>query len=602
MNVTSGSREVVYRYHDGSKHHFNAFARSLGYLDWASQPRLFRGFAGSPEFALYPAPSAHANGYSHAPAPYGRLYDPGGIPAPLTAPALGDMLRHALGLSAWKQFGRSRWSLRVNPSSGNLHPTEAYVICQAMRGLAETPAVYHYAADRHVLEQRCAFGADAWMAEFGGPVDAVLIALTSIHWREAWKYGERAFRYCQHDLGHAIAAIGFSAALAGWRAAVLPTWSHASIATMTGIDREEDFIEAEREEPGCIIAIAPPAAHPVASSGSRLLDGALEGQWSGRASQLSEDHVQWTFIDEVARATVDTGRDSPPGREAVSVRYAAPNESFVPVVGPHNGLGARSAPKDTGLASQGLGGDIKGRALGWLAEAARRGDQPDARAIVLQRRSALAFDGVSTLERGPFFEMLSRVMPGPPLPSGLLWWTPRVHLALFVHNVNGVAPGVYVLARDPRALEGLRSACGRAFLWEPAHDVLPFMCLVRGDARALATRLSCDQDIAGDGFFSLGMLAEFSASLDEYGASFYRNLFWETGVVGQALYLEAEAVGARATGIGCFFDDPVHDALGLQGHTFQSLYHFTVGMPVEDTRLTTEPGYAWELAARPHVG
>jgi len=226
----------------------------------------------------------------------------------------------------------------------------------------------------------------------------------------------------------------------------------------------------------------------------------------------------------------------------------------------------------------------------------------DARAIVLQRRSALAFDGVSTLERGPFFEMLSRVMPGPPLPSGLLWWTPRVHLALFVHNVNGVAPGVYVLARDPRGLERLRAACGRTFLWEPAHDVLPFICLARGDARALAARLSCDQDIAGDGFFSLGMIAEFSASLDEYGASFYRNLFWETGVVGQALYLEAEAAGARATGIGCFYDDPVHDALGLQGHAFQSLYHFTVGMAVEDTRLTTEPGYAWELADRSHVG
>ena len=51
---------------------------------------------------------------------------------------------------------------------------------------------------------------------------------------------------------------------------------------------------------------------------------------------------------------------------------------------------------------------------------------------------------------------------------------------------------------------------------------------------------------------------------------------------------------ARATGIGCFYDDPVHDLLGIGDHTFQSLYHFTIGIPVEDTRLTTEPGYAWE--------
>ena len=29
------------------------------------------------------------------------------------------------------------------------------------------------------------------------------------------------------------------------------------------------------------------------------------------------------------------------------------------------------------------------------------------------------------------------------------------------------------------------------------------------------------------------------------------------------LYLEAEASGARATGIGCYYDDPVHELLGL---------------------------------------
>ncbi len=33
-----------------------------------------------------------------------------------------------MALSAWKQHGASKWSLRVNPSSGNLHPTEAYAI------------------------------------------------------------------------------------------------------------------------------------------------------------------------------------------------------------------------------------------------------------------------------------------------------------------------------------------------------------------------------------------------------------------------------------------------------------------------------------------
>mgnify|MGYP002640536791 CR=1 FL=1 len=55
--------------------------------------------------------------------------------------------------------------------------------------------------------------------------------------------------------------------------------------------------------------------------------------------------------------------------------------------------------------------------------------------------------------------------------------------------------------------------------------------------------------------------------------------------------LEAEAAGIRSTGIGCYFDDPMHQVLGLKDRKYQDLYHFTVGGPVIDTRLTTLPPY-----------
>ena len=62
--------------------------------------------------------------------------------------------------------------------------------------------------------------------------------MTSIIWREAWKYGERAFcAYCQHDTGHAIGALRFAAAMLGWRMQLLPEWSDAQIATLLGLDR-----------------------------------------------------------------------------------------------------------------------------------------------------------------------------------------------------------------------------------------------------------------------------------------------------------------------------------------------------------------------------
>ena len=116
--------------------------------------------------------------------------------------------------------------------------------------------------------------------------------------------------------------------------------------------------------------------------------------------------------------------------------------------------------------------------------------------------------------------------------------------------------------------------------------------LAAGDFRHKAQLVSCQQKIAGAGAFSLGMIAEFDASIHARGAWWYRRFFWECGMLGHVLYLEAEAAGVRGTGIGCYFDDVFHELLGFKGSAFQSLYHFTIGGPVEDTRLLTLPGYA----------
>jgi len=42
---------------------------------------------------------------------------------------------------------------------------------------------------------------------------------------------------------------------------------------------------------------------------------------------------------------------------------------------------------------------------------------------------------------------------------------------------------------------------------------------------------------------------------------------------------------------GSFFDEATHEILGLAGRRYQTIYHFTVGAPVEDTRLTSLPAY-----------
>jgi len=138
------------------------------------------------------------------------------------------------------------------------------------------------------------------------------------------------------------------------------------------------------------------------------------------------------------------------------------------------------------------------------------------------------------------------------MPWDAMAWDPPIHLGLFVHRVDDIAPGLYLFVRDPTKMGSLKRAMHPRFDWSTPPGCppdLPLCMLEAGDARRLATQLSCHQGIAGDGAFSLAMFAEYQETLFEHGAWFYRRLFWEAGMVGQVLYLEAEAAGLRAAGI-----------------------------------------------------
>ena len=536
--------EPVHAYHDRSKHRPDRLARSLGYLDWATQPAPFRSYAPAERIPLLPAlpratvgPRATWDALGHLPPP-----------APLTLASLSDLFRHALGLSAWKQFRETRWALRVNPSSGNLHPTEAYLVAGPLDGACESPAVYHYAPDDHAFERRAVFAAEAWEASGEDSRETCFIVLSSIHWREAWKYGERAFRYCQHDLGHAMAALAIAAAGLGWHVELMPEWASGPVGQLAGLDRDDERGAAEPEEPGCLLRVGRQRRGVLARGDSQRFAAAVAaGQWFGRPSQLSPERIDWPAVDDVAEATragVQGATTTDPGGWAV--------------------IDARLS-HDRGV---------------------------DLRGLVLQRRSAQAFDPTGRVPLMEFERLLARTLHTEMAPWSSAWWSPRVHLAVFVHQVTGLDAGLYLLPRDSSAIERLERACAREFAWKPAGLRVPLLALASGDARVMARRLSCDQDIAGDSAFTLGMIAEFDRSLEEFGPTFYRHLFWEAGLIGQALYLEAEAAGLRGTGIGCYYDDAVHEALGVDTKAVQSLYHFTVGVPKEDQRLRTEPGYS----------
>lgn len=528
-------------YHQQTKHHLHRYARSLGYLDWATQPNPFRTFKGAIPIEL---PLA-ADGL---PTAYADLFTPSAVSAQVVElTSIGVLFELALGLAAWKEFQGNRWALRCNPSSGNLHPTEGYAIVPTLPGLE--PGVYHYVSRDHCLERRCFLeeNASAGLAS-ALPRDSFLVGLSSIHWREAWKYGERAFRYCQHDVGHAIATVRYAAAALGWSAVLLDSLSDDDVATVLGLNRVADFAGVDphdREHPDALILVS----RQPASGLPRVLpvETIRGGHWWGQANQLSPSHVEWTVIDDVARATWKPTTD--------------------------------------------WSGRVEPTPYPPLASACHA----SAATLIRQRRSCQALDGQTAISADIFYRMLDHLLPRSAVPPwDALPWTPQLHAGIFVHRVTGLAPGLYLLERDPAIHDRLRRALKQTFLWERPADCpghLPFFCLMRGDLQRTAQNVSCHQDISSDGAFSLGMIADFTPTIRANGAWWYRRLFWEAGVLGQVLYLEAEAAGVRSTGIGCYFDDAFHELLGLTGDEFQDLYHFTVGAPIEDRRLMTLPPY-----------
>src|SRR5688572_24423671 len=275
------------RYHERTKHHFARFASGPERLDWANQPDPFRRFEGAPLTAL-PLLAADVS-----PA-YDDLFVPGAVrAAPLTLGALSRLLEYSLALSAWKQAGATRWALRANPSSGNLHPTEGYVLIGGIPELG-APGLFHYAPLEHGLERR---------ADCGFIPNTVLVGLSSVYWREAWKYGERAFRYCQHDVGHAVGALRIAAAALGWSARVLDEVADDTIDALLGLDRTGDFDGAERESAELLMAIGPGdfAKNTAELEAVRALKAS---RWYGKANRLSaEDPVAYQAIDRVAAAS-----------------------------------------------------------------------------------------------------------------------------------------------------------------------------------------------------------------------------------------------------------------------------------------------------------
>ncbi|MEI8003000.1 MAG: SagB/ThcOx family dehydrogenase [Methanothrix sp.] len=536
MVLFSASFDQVIAYHQRTKHQPHAMASGPGRLDWANQPDPFRSYEGANQIRLkregffsqaQKGPSRHSL---------------------LNMESLSQLFFESLAISGQKSYAGTKWSLRVNPSSGNLHPTEGYLIAGSVAGLQSSPGVYHYCPKSHALELLAKMEGESWQS-LHLPQGTLLLAFSSIYWRESWKYGERAFRYSMLDVGHALAAVAVAAHCLGWQASLEDDLGAEDLTTLLGLDEQGRFSQnsSEEEHPDVLLAIFTDGRmHQLSIHSSDLSQLKLQ-QGPVRANILSSQHVPWAWID-----LVDEAAKKPPTHDVYSASSSSPG---------------------------------RGRAQ---TDLTFRYCQ-----ILRKRRSAQIMDGKSSMPLDSFFAILRAALPGE-TPFGLLPWKPCIHPVIFVHRVEGLEKGLYICLRDAGRKEELRAAMREDFVWvRPSRTPqdLELYLLVHGDGRLVAKEASCHQNIASDGCFAAAMLAQFEEPLQKYGPWYYSRLFWECAVIGQAFYLAGEAAGFQGCGIGCFFDDIVHRMLGLSGWKYQDLYHFALGRALSDPRLIDLPAY-----------
>ncbi|QOY54934.1 nitroreductase family protein [Candidatus Sulfurimonas marisnigri] len=513
------SLQIVYEYHETTKHAQHRYARSLGYMDWSTQPDPFRIYKGAQIIKL---PLA----LNHTTPPY-HLLDEELPSAPLVKESLSQLLQFSMGIAAYKESGGSSWAVRCNASSGNLHPTESYVILPpVLKEQNENSTIYHYAPKNHTLEILAEVETNFWEKL---PENSFIIGLSSISWREVWKYGERAFRYTQLDAGHAWQAFVVSAKMLGWKITRLDSVSDSDMSTLLGLQQKDRFFESEN--PDMLFVVSSTEIEP-----SLSIDTLVESvplAFEGIANKLSPTMQKWDIIPAIEDATSSS--------EIAQHKLHVENFKKTPT--------------------------------------------KESKDVVLNRRSVHVMQkDISKITKEQFHTILQSVVLSQDGKEN------SAHLALFVNRVENYESGLYILVRDERDKESLVKQMDEKFKWVETELKNLYM-LQSGDFTTTSKAISCNQDIAADGAFSLGMLCNFSDQLNNHGAHRYKELYWECGAIGQQLYLEATSLGLSGTGIGCFLDDVMHDLVGLKDNRFQILYHFTVGRGYVDSRITTKPAY-----------
>lgn len=259
-------------YHQETKYHEAEMRKHQRQLDWGSQPPPYKEYHSEKKIDLVPYLPFQNNPFTGAPlAP-----PPEEEGYPFGIGALSRLLYFTNGVTGILQYPNGQsLSLRAAPTAGGLYPTEIYI---AVRGLSTLEnGVYNFQAQNHSL-------APVWEGDFWPEFekyciqhDAIsesnlLVLMTAIYQRSAWRYQERAYRRILLDTGHILGNLICYAPEEGFSPYPIGGFFDAPLNRLL-------FLEEAEEGVLSVIAlprrskIQPKEIHPIPAVASRLNGG-----------------------------------------------------------------------------------------------------------------------------------------------------------------------------------------------------------------------------------------------------------------------------------------------------------------------------------------
>ena len=175
-------------------------------FDWALKPEPYKRYPDAPKVSLdYPKTDDGASLWTilHKRRSVRHFKD-----EPMTKSELSQLLWAAQGIT------NQGSGFRTAPSAGALYPVETYVVVNSVTDVE--PGVYHYAVDKHELDQlrvgdfRLPVAQAALDQEMAYRANVVFI-WTAVFERSRWKYKQRAYRYVYLDAGHIAQNVALAA-------------------------------------------------------------------------------------------------------------------------------------------------------------------------------------------------------------------------------------------------------------------------------------------------------------------------------------------------------------------------------------------------------